>query len=74
MHAAIAPLADATVRDALSGLSAAEQSLLVTLMSTVKVQLTAMAAHDPRVDLSELEKVGDAEGVEIEQAARAILP
>ena len=74
VHAAIAPLADATVSDALSGLSASEQSRLVALMSTVKAQLTAMAAHDPRVGLSDLEKVDDADGVEIEQAARAILP
>jgi MarR family transcriptional regulator for hemolysin len=74
VHSAIAPLADATVSDALSGLSASEQSRLVALMSKVKAQLTAMAAHDPRIDLSDLEKVDEADGLEIEHRARAILP
>ena len=67
VHAAIAPLADATVRDALSGLSAAEQSRLVALMGKVKAQLTEMAAHDPRISLSNLEGIDDIDGVEIEQ-------
>jgi DNA-binding MarR family transcriptional regulator len=72
VHAAIAPLADATVRDALSGLSASEQSRLVALMSKVKAQLTAMAAHDPRADFSDFENIDGADGVEVEQPARAI--
>jgi hypothetical protein len=55
------------VRDALSGLSDAEQSRLVALMSKVKAQLSAMAANDPRISLSELEGIDDVDGVEIEQ-------
>jgi MarR family transcriptional regulator, transcriptional regulator for hemolysin len=72
VHAAIAPLADATVRDSLSGLSTSEQARLVALMSKVKAQLTAMAAHDPRIELSEFEGVDDVDGVEVGQAERAV--
>ena len=72
VHAAIAPLADATVRDALSGLSDGEQSRLVALMGKVKTQLTAMAAHDPRIELSDLEDIDGADGVDTEQPERAI--
>ncbi|MEO8651430.1 MAG: MarR family transcriptional regulator [Hyphomicrobiaceae bacterium] len=66
VHATIAPLADATVRDALSGLSAAEQLRLVALMSEVKTQLAAMAAHDPRIEISDLEGIDGAESGETE--------
>jgi DNA-binding MarR family transcriptional regulator len=72
VHAAIAPLADATVRDALSGLSTSEQSRIVALMGKVKAQLTAMAAHDPRADFSDFESIDDADGVDVEQQTRAI--
>lgn len=60
VHAAITPLADATVRDALAGLSPPEQTLLVALLSKVKTGLTALAAADPRADISELEGMEDA--------------
>ncbi len=59
LHAAISPLADATVRDALAGLTAAEQQRLVTLMSKVKAQLTLLAASDPRVDLAGIDGIED---------------
>jgi MarR family transcriptional regulator, transcriptional regulator for hemolysin len=72
VHAAIAPLADATVRDALSGLSAREQSQLVALMGKVKAQLTAMAAHDPKSDFSDFESIDDPDGVEMVLPTRAI--
>jgi DNA-binding MarR family transcriptional regulator len=72
VHAAIAPLADATVRDALSGLSEGEQTRLVALMGKVKAQLTRMAAHDPRIELSDLDGIDDADGVDIKQSERAI--
>ena len=72
VHAAIAPLADATVRDALSGLSEGEQTRLVALMGKVKAQLTAMAANDPRTEISDLNGIDDADGVDVEQTERAI--
>lgn len=61
VHAAIAPLADTTVRDALAGLTPAEQSRLVGLMSKVKAQLTMLAASDPRSDTSEFDCIEDAD-------------
>lgn len=72
VHAAIAPLADATVRDALSGLSASEQSRLVALMGKVKAQLTAMAAHDPKSGLSDFESIDDSDGHGVLEQTRAI--
>lgn len=72
VYAAIAPLADATVRDALAGLSTGEQARLVALMGKVKAQLTAMAADDPRIDLSDFENADDSDDVEVEQTARAV--
>ena len=67
LHAAITPLADATVRDALAGLSLPEQKRLITLMSKVKAQLTMLAASDapadlPEFDVPEIEGVGEPEG------------
>ena len=61
LHAAITPLADATVRDALAGLSPVEQKRLVALMSKVKAQLTMLAASDPRADLSGIDGVEDSD-------------
>jgi DNA-binding MarR family transcriptional regulator len=62
IHAAIAPLADATIRDALAGLTPAEQARLVALMSKVKAQLTTLAASDPRADFSDFDDIeGDDE-------------
>jgi MarR family transcriptional regulator, transcriptional regulator for hemolysin len=72
VHAAIAPLADATVRDALSGLTAGEQSHLVALMGKVKAQLTAMAAHDPGADFSDFESIDGSDEFEVVQQTRAI--
>ncbi len=71
VHAAIAPLADATVRDALAGLTLSEQARLVGLMSKVKAQLTALVAHDPAADTSELDGL-DASDIEAEETARAV--
>lgn len=72
VHAAIAPLAEATVRDALAGLSASEQTRLVALMSKVKAQLTALAAHDPRTHTSDLDGFDDLDVAETEETARAV--
>ena len=63
VHAAIAPLADATVRDALAGLTPAEQARLVALMSKVKTQLTTLAASDPRADFSEIDDIENPDDV-----------
>jgi DNA-binding MarR family transcriptional regulator len=71
IHAAIAPLADATVRDALAGLSVSEQTRLVGLMSKVKAQLTALASHDPATDTSEFNGL-DASDIEAEETAQAV--
>jgi DNA-binding MarR family transcriptional regulator len=71
IHAAIAPLADTTVRDALAGLTHAEQARLVALMSKVKAQLMTLAASDPRGDISEFDTLDDPEE-EIATSARAV--
>ncbi len=70
IHAAIAPLADATVRDALAGLTPAEQARLVALMSKVKAQLTTLAASDPRADFSDFDGTEDDD--EVAPPARAV--
>lgn len=70
IHAAIAPLADATIRDALAGLTRAEQARLVALMSKVKAQLTTLAAFDPRADFSDFDSIEDDD--EVAPPARAI--
>jgi hypothetical protein len=41
-------------------------------MSKVKAQLTTMAAHDPRIDLADLDRAEDADGVDDEAEQRAI--
>ncbi len=46
LHAAIWPIAEATVDDALSDLSAKEQRQLTSLMTRVKAKLQALAEHD----------------------------
>jgi DNA-binding MarR family transcriptional regulator len=47
IHAAIWPVAEATVDDALAGLSAAERRRLTALMKRIKLELQALAEHDP---------------------------
>ena len=47
LHAMIWPLAEATVDDALSGLTTAERRTLTGLMDRVKAQLLEIAEHDP---------------------------
>ena len=47
LHAAIWPIAEATVDDALSDLSAKEQRQLTGLMTRVKAKLQALAERDP---------------------------
>lgn len=71
IHAAIAPLAEATVRDALAGLTPAEQARLVALMGKVKAQLMTLAACDPRGEISEFDTIDDAND-EIVKPARAV--
>lgn len=71
IHAAIAPLADATIRDALAGLTSAEQVRLVALMNKVKAQLMTIAASDPRGDLSEFDTIDDSDEI-ITTSARAV--
>lgn len=73
VHAAIAPLADTTVRDALAGLTPAEQSRLVGLMSKVKAQLMILAASDPRADSSEFDGIEDADD-DVAASTRAVRP
>jgi DNA-binding MarR family transcriptional regulator len=63
VHAAIAPLADTTVGDALAGLTPVEQAQLVALMSKVKAQLTLLAASDPRADSSDFDGIEDPDDV-----------
>lgn len=46
LHAAIWPIAEAAVDDALGDLSAKEQRQLTALMTRVKVELQALAEHD----------------------------
>jgi DNA-binding MarR family transcriptional regulator len=46
LHAAIWPIAEATVENALSDLSAKEQRQLTGLMTRVKAKLQALAEHD----------------------------
>lgn len=70
IHAAIAPLADATIRDAVAGLTRAEQARLVALMSKVKAQLTMLAASDPRADFSDFDSIEDDD--EVGPPARAV--
>ena len=41
-------------------------------MSKVKAQLTALAAHDPRADTSDLDGFDDLDVVETEETARAV--
>jgi MarR family transcriptional regulator for hemolysin len=77
LHAAITPLADATVRDAIAGLSPAEQKQLMALMSKVKAQLTMLAASDAPADLSEfdgleIDGTQDPEG-DLEVADRTVI-
>ena len=62
--------ADATVRDALAGLTRAEQVRLVSLMSKVKAQLTTLAASDPRADFSDFDSIEDDD--EVAPPARAV--
>jgi DNA-binding MarR family transcriptional regulator len=73
VHAAIAPLADTTVRDALAGLTPAEQSRLVGLMSKVKAQLMILAASDPRADSSEIDGIEDADD-DVAASTRVVRP
>ena len=47
LHAAIWPIAEATVDDALDDLSAKERRALTGLMTRVKSKLQALAEHDP---------------------------
>jgi DNA-binding MarR family transcriptional regulator len=47
LHAAIWPIAEATVDDALSDLSAKERRALTGFMTRVKAKLQALAEHDP---------------------------
>lgn len=47
IHAAIWPIAEATVDAALAGLSLIERRRLTALMKRVKLELQALAEHDP---------------------------
>jgi DNA-binding MarR family transcriptional regulator len=47
LHAAIWPIAEATVDEALGDLSAKERRALTGLMTRVKAKLQALAEHDP---------------------------
>jgi hypothetical protein len=49
LHAAIWPIAEATVDEALSELSAEERRRLTRTMSRVKAKLQALVEHDPAI-------------------------
>jgi MarR family transcriptional regulator, transcriptional regulator for hemolysin len=66
LHAAIWPIAEATVDDALGDLSAKERRALTGLMTRVKTKLQALAEHDPAAAAR-----GEAEPRE-EEEARAL--
>jgi DNA-binding MarR family transcriptional regulator len=51
LHAAIWPLAEATVDEALGDLSPEDRRSLATLMTRVKAKLQALAEHDPAQDM-----------------------
>ena len=50
LHAAIWPLAEATVDTALGDLSSEERRQLAALLTRVKSKLQALAEHDPEVN------------------------
>lgn len=56
IHAAITPIAEATVQDALSGLSKADRKRVTQLMAQVKLRLSALAgAGGDAVSVNEIE-------------------
>jgi MarR family transcriptional regulator, transcriptional regulator for hemolysin len=66
MHAAIWPIAEATVDDALGDLSAEERRGLTNFMTRVKGKLQALAEHDPaQITPQLLEEAADEEGVRV---------
>ena len=64
LHAAIWPIAEATVDEALGDLSAKERRALTGFMTRVKAKLQALAEHDPAAPARE-----DGEGSEEEARA-----
>jgi DNA-binding MarR family transcriptional regulator len=61
LHAAIWPIAEATVGTALGDLSADEQRQLTGLMTRVKAKLQALAEHDPGAAANGTDKTADEE-------------
>jgi DNA-binding MarR family transcriptional regulator len=61
LHAAIWPIAEATVDTALGDLSAEEQRQLTGLMTRVKAKLQALAEHDPVAAASGRDETADEE-------------
>jgi MarR family transcriptional regulator, transcriptional regulator for hemolysin len=74
VYAAIQPLADATIHDALSGLTPGEQAHLVALMGKVKTRLSELAAQDARIDFSDFENSDELGEAEVEDTTQAVLP
>jgi DNA-binding MarR family transcriptional regulator len=62
LHAAIWPIAEATVDAALSDLSAKEQRQLTGLMTRVKAKLLALAEHDHAAPARKREAGADRDG------------
>jgi DNA-binding MarR family transcriptional regulator len=61
LHAAIWPVAEATVDTALGDLSAEERHQLTALMTRVKAKLQALAEHDPGAQANDKHETADEE-------------
>lgn len=74
VHAAIWPIAEATVKDALGGLTPADQIRMIDLMTRVKSQLTVLAASDRGPDAIDIDEPGDAtDGGAGDEARRVVV-
>lgn len=69
VQAAIRPIAEATVNDALAGLTDADRARLNELMGRIKMQLTIIATTNPNVGVAERD-----DDVEHDRDARAAAP
>lgn len=61
VHAAIRPIAEATVNDALVGISASDRARLNELMTRIKSQLTLIASTNQAVEAFDLDDIEDSD-------------
>lgn len=69
MHAAILPIAEATVQDALSPLSRTDRKQVTKLMARIKRKLTVLADMPPgagEFDLADTDELEDQEGARVQ--------